>query len=619
MKTLAPVTFPLFAALLLSLTACSEKTVVSPGGSKQVQSQACFNNSCHQNATSPGTGKNIPQEWLLSGHNTKNGASCSDCHEPAAGHPTAASGATTVPDTTNNPDSAGKCAKCHTLSKGFGISVYDGIAIDTAFVHFSSGSHSSYVSRFYQNSCRKCHNPHDTASAMDYLRQWSRSNVGATTTPARTSGSDLKTRGSSVSADKNFGNACVRCHSTTGFLNYASSGFSDVQALPDLDGTRSNYPAYPSGSQNYQDRSREGDNCNGCHTDGRSDDPGASYSYRLRPVPRVTAYFNYSSTPLHQRAWDVTYKSPLYPDFGTSNACIVCHTGREIGLVIKLASVKGMDFSNQKRIDAHNQATASTMTTQVGFNYYTSAQKYENSAYRHTTIGLAASGYSGGTNGPCIGCHMNNNRSHGFMPVKISSGTIIEVLSDQQTCSKCHNAQNSQHPARTPALLQGRKNGMAAAMKALQQMLLHPKQSSIYAVGVADSAAKGGISYTAGGAPILNQWTAAFGNGVVPGSGNPAVPGGPDAVTAGAYTMGAAFNYEVIVNQAGAYAHNARYVRRMIYDSIDWLYDGSINQDAKAALDWLHTYNYISSGSATGTYELALGYLFESDGTYSRP
>ena len=618
MKTLAVVTLPL-VTLLLSLTACSEKTVVSPGGSKQVQSQACFNNSCHQSAISTSTGKNISQEWLLSGHNTQNGAACADCHEPVAGHPVAVTGGLPVADVATNPDSDGKCAKCHTLASGFGISTYDGIAVDTAFVHFSSGSRSSFVSRFYRNSCCSCHNPHDSASAMEYLRQWSRSNVGATTTAARTSGSDLKTRGSAIPADKNFGNACVRCHSTTGFLQYASSGFSDVRALPDLDGTRSNYPAYPAGSQNYQDRSREGDNCNGCHTDGRSDNPGAAYSYRLRAVPRVTAYFNYSSSPLHQRAWDVTYKAPLYPDFGTSNACIMCHTGREIGLVIKLASAQGMDFSNQKRIDAHNQATVSTITAQGGFNYYTSAQKYENAAYRHSTVGLAASDYSGGSNGPCIGCHMQNSRSHGFVPVKSSNGTIIEVLSDQQTCSKCHNAQNSAHPARTPALVQAKKNGMAAAMKALQQMLLHPMQSSAYAVGVADGTAKGGISYTSGGAPILNQWTAAFGNGVVPGSGNPALSGGADAVTAGAYTMGAAFNYELIVHQPGAYAHNARYVRRTIYDSIDWLYDGSMNQDTKAAIDWLRSFNFISSGSAAGTYEMALEYLFEGDGTYSRP
>lgn len=613
MKALAPVAFPVLAVSLLVLAACSEQKVAPPGGSKLAQSEACFNNSCHQNATSPGTGNNIAQEWLLSGHNTKNGAACADCHEPVAGHPTGG----TAAEVTVNPDSAGKCAKCHTLTKGFGISTYDGIAVDTAFVHFSSGSRSSYVSRFYQKSCRRCHNPHDTASAMDILRQWSRSNVGSTTTAARTSHSDLKTRGSSIPAADNFGNACVRCHSTTGFLNYASSGFSDVQALPDTDGTRSNYPAYPSGSSSYNDKSRESDNCDGCHTDGRSDDPSA-YSYRLRPVAQVTAYFNYSSAPLHQRAWDVKYKTQ-YPAFGTSNACIICHTGREIGLVIKLASVKGIDFSNQQRIDAHNQSSASTMNAVGGFHFYSSAARYANPDYRHNTIGLAASGYSGGSHGPCIGCHMENNRSHAFMPVKITAGTISEVLSDQQTCSQCHTTQNSAHPARTPALLEARKRGMAAALKTLQQMLLHPRQNAAYSVGVPSSAAAGGIGYTVAGKPIINQWTAAFGNGIVPGSGNPLKSSGADAVTAGAYTMGAAFNYETISKQTGAYAHNSRYVRRLIYDSLDWLYDGAVNQNAKTALDWLKSNSLITSGTAASTYEMALEYLFEGDVTYSRP
>ena len=81
--------------------------------------------------------------------------------------------------------------------------------------------------------------------------------------------------------------------------------------------------------------------------------------------------------------------------------------------------------------------------------------------------------------------------------------------------------------------------------------------------------------------------------------------------------MGAAFNYETLRGDPGAYAHNSVYVRRLMYDSIDWLNDGVMNQDVKAAFDYLKNSGYITAGSAAGMYEMALAYLCGSQSDQS--
>jgi hypothetical protein len=61
------------------------------------------------------------------------------------------------------------------------------------------------------------------------------------------------------------------------------------------------------------------------------------------------------------------------------------------------------------------------------------------------------------------------------------------------------------------------------------------------------------------------------------------------AVTAGTAgtgknNMGAAFNFNLLEHDPGAYVHNRMYVKRLIYDSIDWLDDGVMNYSVGATL-----------------------------------
>jgi hypothetical protein len=625
----------LLATLLFALAGCGENTVTATGVTKLAQSETCFNNNCHQNAISPGTGNNIPAEWQLSVHNTSNAASCADCHEPAPGHPNSCnlchggtpSGASqsTCSDVTSNPDTNKKCSKCHGSTYAdsgiFNTSTRDGIIMDVKFNHFSTGTRANYVATNYIGYCRKCHNPHDTTSGRDERQQWSRSGHGNTIATARTT-YDFKTRGSSIIAKDNFGNSCVRCHTTTGYINYVSSGYSDVNALPDLNGTRSNYPAALSGSAKYADKSREATNCNACHDDGRVND-GSAYSGKLRTAPTVTAYFNYSAAKnlagVHNRAWDVKFAKLFLNqknhDFGASNICVVCHSGREIGLIAKIANANGLDFTNvsYRSLFAHDRAAAATLTGISGFQFYSSAAHYAiQSFFKHDLIGSPDSNNIGGSSGPCIGCHLKNDLSHYFLPVtRDVNGTIIDIVSNAQVCSNaaCHSSANVKSAPWVGGAggnLQAVKNGLAAALGALNQMLLRPGRNPANM-----------LKPTATGDYTTN-WTLAFGNAVVPGSGDPrsGSPAAGDVVTRAAYTFGAAFNYEMLNADPGAYAHNSLYVRRLIFDSLDWLNNGQMDKDAKAALDYLAAQGAITSGTPGSQYETALSYLC---GTTSDP
>lgn len=67
---------------------------------------------------------------------------------------------------------------------------------------------------------------------------------------------------------------------------------------------------------------------------------------------------------------------------------------------------------------------------------------------------------------------------------------------------------------------------------------------------------------------------------------------------AGADTMGAAFNYVMLRYDNGAYAHNSAYAKRLIFDSIDYLYNGSITGSIEEALAYLVTTDKITQEAA---------------------
>lgn len=679
-------TFILFLTLagMALLAGCGGGGGSSPGADKNAlhESETCI--GCHEkdsiasNWTTPGTGKPVVNDWKASTHNsTTNGASCQDCHGSGYMHPTSCNKCHSIGiaavNPILNPDAEDRCANCHAKvnprgkSDGFNLLTYSDPKIPagstTAFTHFSTGKRANYVSTYYKQSCRKCHNPHDTDFGRVQRKQWAASGHGGTTTGARTS-RDFKEFGSSRPAYDNFGSFCVRCHTTTGHLNYIKDGaFSDVNALPDsdLNKTQTNYPDYVSvnsslGTWNpaytYQDKSREATNCNACHEDERmasdsNEGNESSYSGRVRPVPQVVTYYSYESsvaqpdaTPnLKQR-----YKLPStisyanlpasnyiaqngekwglqFNDFGLSNVCVACHSGREIGMMIKVASVGNpeinaveagrslpLDFTKtNSAVSPHDRAAATNLNGISGFEFYKESSKYANpSTFLHDKLGLAPNYYGDPErrgNGPCIACHVaNNSKSHLFLPAD-SNDNIIST-----TCNGCHYS----HPIDIAA----QKEGFAAALKALRFVGFHidsystnaalasydnrfqltlnsvtkrPAVITYSGITVQANAATFGTSHSTAKWSIFGRWLmspnpAGAGNGttfvdyIIPSSGNPLNINATDAITAGAYTMGASFNYTLLNNDPGAFAHNPTYVKRLIYDSIDWLDNGQMDE-----------------------------------------
>jgi hypothetical protein len=573
------------------------------------ESAACI--SCHEDTSwqTPGTGKNIVTEWKLSTHNTQNGASCADCHDDGHMHPSSCNkchnSGVQARNPTNNPDRDGKCAKCHDKSGGFRFSFADGIFINIGTAHFTNLTSATIIrssqSLYYTNytssvnissaargtavwassfynpvkgdttkyGCRACHNPHDTSSQIGFHRSWSRSGHGDPNSGART-GRDFKTFGSTLPASVTMSSICVRCHTSTGFINYVQSDFNTVTALAPAESA---------------DHTKEVTGCNVCHDDGA----GFAYSYKLRNVLAVNpgrtgvpAYYNYSASrgggiPTPPFTTTDVNVSLTYPDASSSNVCIVCHMGREVGLSVKMAYLQGVKFNGTGRLSAHDFAAGANLFQESGFEFYTSSAKYPQTAFLHNQAGLGNINGTG-TNGPCIACHMSRPTaadgrksadSHTFMPITKafkSNGRVESITSS--ACNKCHPAAAAGKTMDATTLEKNRL-GFLAAMQTLRDLI----RTKI--AGVTMNTKTGALSFNSN-----TNWRSACGgvDSIVTGSGNPAT-GGADAIGSAAYTMGSAFNYELLYADFGAYVHNPNYIKRLIFDSYDWLTNCSMTID----------------------------------------
>lgn len=455
------------------------------------KSQACF--SCHATKVSSVTGAQIVDEWKASAHNTRNGAACTDCHT-TNGHPT--SGA--VPDI---PLDA-VCVTCHTSS-----------TMKTYAAHFDGGTtfdatKAAYVTPNDVNGCRVCHNPHDMTTLMRINKQWAESKHGKTDEPAWAEASHRwKAPGNA---------ACQRCHTSTGYRSYMTTGLT-------VPGSKF-FGSYTTG--------REVAGCKTCHLD---------YSWkRLTASPSFAVF----STP---------YKTPsgiarTYPTtLGDSRLCIPCHSGRESGESVKAIS----SFTNVSFKNSHYLGAAGSFYQKIGFHYYTSAAKMTNS-WSHGNLGInnyvTSGGIATGNNGPCVTCHIGKD-THTFDPIEVAKTT------GATGCYGCHAGEDMATLNEEERSLFDR--GMDFFSYNMNQTGIYYSLNYPYFY-VSQAAADAGTQ-----AQALKNWTI-----VGPTTG---------AMVGGANTMGAAFNYNMLNREKGAHVHNRTYARRLIFDSIQYLQKGAVS------------------------------------------
>ena len=513
---------------------------------------------------------------------------CRTCHDP---HTTTADNLPRMPSSVVAGQAQSRefntCTACHQLNKANGEVMGDGFHDPKVNPHGSndeilyynhaavpgdtrinSGSKKTFlyfVKKGDAKACAACHNVHSADITIN--KQYADSAHGDALGDPWTH-YDWKNRLAGPSTRESR-TACQRCHTTTGFTNFANHPGTYNPAVDNYPPSPVNFSYLLDGTTIGHDTGNNwiwADNgqmetlyCWGCHTDSKGTlrNPGA---------------FNIS-------AIESTYKtmsngSVTFPDGLGSNVCILCHAGRVSGGYV--ANYVG-NFSNLSFQNSHYLAAAGILYKTVGYEYpgldYTNVPYFE-----HDLIGTPAGPAGTGSFGPCIGCHMLNNPaqgvgpnkvSHLFLPVTVSAGDTITSI-DTTTCAVCHTGEHEM----TAETLDTYAKGYDATLEALAAILGETRNfwfADCYPYFFKTPA--DAVACNAGAAQ--KNWLSTG-----------------DAVTNGSVTgkknMGAAFNLNVLKHEGGACAHNRIYTRRLIYDSIDWIDDNSINDSVQATLNALN-------------------------------
>ncbi|TYO98590.1 cytochrome c554/c'-like protein [Geothermobacter ehrlichii] len=281
------------------------------------------------------------------------------------------------------------------------------------------------------NSCSNCHNADTIATGSnpvpgtDQILAWAKSGHGDETSDAWKhydwdEGDVTTTPGSRQ--------ACQRCHTATGAMNYLSDPANYDPAENEFFlGLGKNQVLY----------------CYGCHdgNDTNVHTPGA-----------IVADYK-----------DATGSSVVFPDLGNSNVCVACHAGRSNGQYIK-DNFTTLSQQNFGSANSHYLAAAGILYKTIGYEY--AGADYANVGFEHDEIGITAP--NTGTGGPCAGCHMYDTgagANHRFTPFAIDANGDPIDDTPAAVCTACHNGVDEE--AWTQATFAAQADGYAAAIAAL--------------------------------------------------------------------------------------------------------------------------------------------------------
>ncbi|BCR06774.1 c-type cytochrome [Desulfuromonas versatilis] len=318
--------------------------------------------------------------------------------------------------------------------------------------------------------------------------------------------------------------SCQMCHTATGFVNYvadpagydaADNDFSHLSGWS-VDAATGTVTPSPQNELLY---------CWGCHTSAES---GA-----LRVQGAVTA------------SYTVGGEAVVFPDSGSSNTCIVCHSGRGNNETVSTSS----------RFAGHHAPAAATLfseLTHVGAEF--PGLSYANKPYfAHDSISVDGAG-------PCASCHMSGDMpNHEFAVVeKNDSGVITGIVAD--VCVSCHDGEHALFVAQGQV---GQTldiwNGTAAVPTVVTQQMADD------AAAVLEEEAE---EYQEAGQLLVDLLANTVANYAGVAIDNSSVVEND---------LRAFQNSKLHVDEKGGFAHNRYYVKRLIFDSIDYLEDGSLD------------------------------------------
>lgn len=317
--------------------------------------------------------------------------------------------------------------------------------------------------------------------------------------------------------------SCQRCHTSTGLVNFIAAPTTynatrnDFRHLAGWTGTLNADGTFSSITSSPQNELLY---CWGCHSNaaaGTVRNPGA-------------IKFTYTNNA-----------TVTYPNVSGSNVCVACHTGRETGDSIKNSTDADgvLSFLNSHYLAAGGQLFGTTGYEYTGLNYANP------SFFAHDKIGSSAAAGTG-SNGPCVGCHMTTGNSHQFTNVtKNSAGAITAITST--ACATCHTGNFTLTAASLTAEEEDYKAALAAAKAAMASKGIHFFEAHPYWYAGANGT---------GGA--FTNWASVYG------------------LAKWKDVMGAAFNVNLLIHDPGGYAHNRYYVKRLLWDSIDFIMNGAL-------------------------------------------
>jgi hypothetical protein len=479
---------------------------------------------------------------------------CQDCHGGGSMH----NGVGPIPYP--NPDKAGKCFGCH---KNSFLGLYNANKTPTAIqkAHFynltsATGARAAmYTARNFENGCTACHEPHNPLNGKGAAERkaWAESGHG------NVSGEAWKHYDFKNMKDAD-GYSCIRCHTSTGYSDFLASGF------------KAPFPTTTWATAG--DFSREVLTCRACHVND---------SFAVKGTSAFIAPYNSNKNP------------KTFPSVSKSNLCIACHTGRENADTIEAIT----DFTNVGFKNSHYKAGAALMYMASGFWNYTSSSQVIGTSTRLKTmtpdnVTVPTYGIAGGVssthrklgttmingdghnaaffvpgtaddNGPCVTCHLNVN---GVTPRPAHGHSWkIDINAAAQLCIKCHAAEVAvagvADAAALNTFLEEQAAGFTDALGLIQNLFL----------------TKYGIKYDPNAYPYFYDMTK-------DPAGKTAVKDwtrGTRDQNLGKRLMGSAFNLNLLTKDPGSYVHARTFVRRLIYDTVDYLDDNTMNYSAGAS------------------------------------